>query len=207
MKRFLAVMAFTVALAGCSSDSEGEQMVRTGDARPSQSSDGRLDRDPSPLTLQDVRRFPVESPERAVMQLLFWAQWGSAPNVAAAYDPVITDRLGVTFITAPYAWLRPQLVVSRPRIVSHTANARGEFIGVELASKSYPFQRDSFSLRRGAGGRWFVVYDTLAERGLQAMVTENTAKNPAKPGHAALAAGKKAAQNFRDTGTSILLGG
>jgi hypothetical protein len=141
--------------------------------------DGRLVTDPSPLTLEDVHRRPVGSPEYTVMSLLFWAQWGSPANIVAEYDPGVARLLGVSNLVGAWESIRQSIVTSLPKIVFKQTDAANQaFVGMLFETTLGPPTRQSFVLRRMAGG-WRIVYDTLLESALPGYVAEQVTPNPA----------------------------
>jgi len=159
--------------------------------------DGSLRVNPRLLTLADVRKVPPGSPGRTLFELFFWAQWGSAPNIVAAYDPAVVRAVGVDDLTGAYALRRASLLASQPRITNTVSTSFGATVTVELLRRNEVPDRQSFTLRR-IGGRWRVVYDTLLEDGIAAHVQgrETPASATAVP-DAAAKAGIFAARRYR----------
>jgi hypothetical protein len=96
------------------------------------------------------------------MQTLFWAHWGSAPNVLASYDASVRRLVGVQGVGA-YSYARPALANSFPRIVDVAGSPEGTFVALELYSRDSPVRRESFLLKR-EGNEWAITYDTLLDR-------------------------------------------
>jgi hypothetical protein len=160
-------------------------------------SDGSLRINPKPLTLDQVRASPKGSPERTLFELLFWAQWGSAPNVVAAYTPEVVRAVGVANLSGAYGQQRATLLSSLPRITSVVTTSFGVAVTVELLRRNTTPAPQSFTLRR-VGGRWRVVYDTLLENGLAAYVqTINTPASAKTAPDSAVKAGIAAAADYR----------
>lgn len=160
-------------------------------------SDGSLRVDPKPLTLEEVRRTPAGSPARSLFELFFWAQWGSAPNVVAAYPPEVARAVGADILSGAYAQQRVTLLSSLPRITSTVKTAFGVVVTVELLRRNAVPARQSFTLRR-VEGRWLVVYDTLLEDGIAAYVQNREAPASGKQvPDAAIKAGMAAAARYR----------
>ena len=184
-------------------------MVRTGQPEVRQLPNGRLDSDPAPLLLKSVEDQPDGSAEQAIIQMLFWAQWGSAPNVVDSYDPAIVAALGLPTLTGSYALLRPQLVASQIRFVEVKKSGRQVFVAVELTSKTLPPARESFLMRRSSRGlstvAWRIVYDTLLERGLNSYVQTTEARNPQRPDPQAIRKGEQAASGYRNAFSTLQL--
>ena len=163
--------------------------------------DGSLRVDPPPLSLEAVRRAPEDSPARTLLELFFWAQWGSAPNIVAAYLPAVVRALGAEDLAGAYGAERASLLSSRPRIANTVRKRFGVVVTVELLRRNELPARHSFTLRR-VGGRWRVAFDTLLEEGIAAYV--QTRDTPAHAGAGAAAvpdaaekAGIAAAREYR----------
>jgi hypothetical protein len=161
----VGVAVLGLALAGCGG-SDSDQMVRSGTPQVEQKADGRLTSTPAPLTVAEVEQQPGDSAQRAVMQAIFWTQWGNLPAVIDLYDDRIVDILGVARITGGYDYLRPELSTARPRVVSTRTDHGGQFVSIELASTRGAPAQEGFLLRR-RGGVWRIVYDTLLERAIE----------------------------------------
>jgi hypothetical protein len=149
-------------------------------------SKGRLKADPDPLTLTDLSRVPKDSPQETVLRLYFWAQWGSAPNIAAVYDRAFQEGLGIPRIADAFVAVRPELLISSPRIVGTERNRLGTLVTVELRTRYGRPQLESFLLQRRSGG-WVIVYDTLLQRAMGTLAQSRVVAGRAKPGRAALA--------------------
>ena len=168
MRREPCAVAVAVAMlvAGCGgSDSGTDRMVRTGEADPKVTAEGKLASNPSPLTLKRLDELDAGSAEQSVMTLFFWAQWGNLPAVVDAYDPAVLDEVGVSAITGSYAWLRPSLLASQPHIISVERGGKNTFVGLELRTTTAAPTRESFIVHR-VDGEWRVAYDTLLDRGI-----------------------------------------
>jgi hypothetical protein len=177
-RAFLAGVLISLALlwSGCGGANKSDAGARPTFGGAQLGNDGRLIGDPSPLTVADLDRQPEASPQRAVMETLFWAQWGSTPNVLSMYDPRVRRSLGVNAASA-YAFLRAQLVTSYPRVVAARKGRAGTFVGVEMFSKNTPVRRESFLLEK-RGGDWRIVYDTLLDRALVAYIRIRVSGDP-----------------------------
>jgi hypothetical protein len=191
----VVALASASLLAGCNSGSE--KMVRTGSQPARITADNRLDSDPSPLSLADVARFRAGSPQRAVMQLMFWAQWGNFPAIPDSYDSRVVRRLGIPRITDSYSWLAPSLVSAKPRFVAYRRVGRDAFLGMELLTRQYAPTRDSFVLHPSSAG-WKIVWDTLLARSLSGYTTSRLVPNSGTPSLRARRAGDAAAKAYRD---------
>lgn len=192
-----AAIVIAVLAAGCSVDGDDDnQMVRTANGDIEQLPNGKLERTPPPLTLAAVERERKGSVRAVLMELFFWAQWGSAPNLVDPYDPAVVRSLGVRPLTGAFSLLRTQLADAQPRVIS-TARRNGlAFVAVELASKENEPQRESFLLRR-VRGDWKIVFDTLLERGLKSWGEFRAAGRPRTSPAAAAALGDRVAERYR----------
>ena len=207
MRRLLAAgaVACGLGLAACGG-SGTDQMVRTGTVPIEQKVDGRLAANPSPLTIADVDKQPAKSAQRAVLQLIFWAQWGNLPAVVAGYERRVVDGVGVTSIAGTYDYLRPQLLLSQTRITSTRPSGGGQFVSLELANTSGPPSREGFLMHR-RNGAWRVVYDTLLESAVEGYTISQQEPGRDDPSLSAKRNGARAAQRYRDVYSSIVLAG
>jgi hypothetical protein len=173
-----ATLLAAIVLGGCGAKSAVDPGVPVNGVTRVLS-DGRLVTNPPPLTLEDVNRRPVGSPEYTVMSLLFWAQWGSPANIAAEYDPGVARLIGVSNLVGAWESIRQSIVTSLPKIVFEQTNTSKSqaFVGVLLENTLGAPTRQSFVLRRMAGG-WRIVYDTLLEGALPGYVAEQVTPNP-----------------------------
>jgi hypothetical protein len=201
-----AALATALPMVGCGgSDSGTDQMVRTGAPDPQADADGRLASNPAPLTVEKLEEMQRGTAEKAVMTLLFWAQWGNYPSVVDGYDADVVDSL-VTAITGAYAWLRPSLLVSQPRLVSVRPAGDNTFVGVELRSTNGAPTRESFLMHRVAGD-WRLRYDTLLDRGIFGAAIQRLTPDPNAKTQPArvLREAEAEAQRYRDTYPSLAL--
>ena len=169
-----------------------------------QKADGTLSSTPSPLTLGDVEKQPDGSAARAVMQLIFWAQWGNLPAIFNIYDSRVAGTLGVSKIAGSYDYLRSELLTSRPRIIATQPSGGGQFVSLELTSTRGAPTREGFLMRR-RNGAWRIVYDTLLERALDGSTIAELAPGDPTPSMSARRAGARAAGLYRDTYPSLVL--
>lgn len=192
----VAGVLLSVAASGCGTkvDRVGVAQQPSGEVR----ADGRLTADPKPLTLKDVDAQPSGSPQRAVLTLWFWAQWGSAPNIIAAYDPKVVERTGQLNVLGAYAAIRQSVLQTRPRIVSVQQGNGVTTVLLEVLSRTSTPARHSFALER-VDGKWLIENDTLLEGALPGYVQSITQRTPvgAKPDAAAVRAGLNAAATYR----------
>lgn len=172
-------------------------MVRTGPSPAKVRANGTLTSDPTPLTLADLRKQRRGSPAWCVLQLLFWAQWGSYPNLPTAYDPRVLARVGTASFTGAYAAIRPQLAASRPDILDVQQSPRGALVTLRFLTATGPPTRDSFLLRLRRG-RWVVVFDTLLERALSTWAQSRIDTLTRQPSARAIRAGSRLSERYRD---------
>ena len=173
-------------------------MVRTGKPTVTVRADGTLSANPALLTLDDINRQPVGTPRRAVLEQLFWAQWGSWPDIFEGYAPTIGSVVGRENLTGAYVILRPQLTASKPRFVATRVTGGRAAVHLELLSATGAPNYESFVLRR-LRGRWLIISDTLLERGLKTYVTQRFDGDiaGAKPTRRAVLAGIDATARYR----------
>jgi hypothetical protein len=204
-----AVAAIAAALlsGGCSvSDDESpDEMTRTGPLPAEPGPDGRLDADPSPVTLKDVGRQPPGSPQRVVMQLVFFVQWGNLPATTDLYDARIVAGLGRDRIVNGYGWLSPTLGFTRPQIRDTRTEGENAFVNFELLSKRFPPTRETVVLRR-RGKDWRIAWDTLLARSLSGVALASQAPNPAKPNLSARRAAEAEERRYRTLAASVARG-
>ena len=203
VRHLLAALGATVlVLTGCGG-SDTDKMVRTGTAPIARKADGSLASNPAPMTMQDVRKQPEDSPQRTVMQLIFWAQWGNLPAIIDMYDPRVVTGIGTASITGGYDYLRPQLLNSLPRVVDARNSSGGRFISLELTGTSGGPAREGFLLRR-RNGVWKVVYDTLLERAIEANTISELAPGDPSPSSRVMRSGVRAAERYRNRYPTLL---
>lgn len=201
-----ALLGSTAAVAGCTAAGCGPtgdraaRLTRAEPIVPATLGGPRLRRTPSPLTLQDVKR---SSPggEQTVMLQLFYAQWGSWPNVFAMYDPRVQHALGNDLVTSAYELNRTYLLNIFPRDFAIRRTPLGLLVTLNFWSVAQPPSPQSYLLRR-INGTWRVAYDTFLAgtiRGTaQARAQERIAPNAKTPSTRAVRAGAAAAQVFRN---------
>lgn len=157
--------------------------------------DGSLKVDPAPLSLRDVRKEQEGSAPRKVVELWFWAQWGSAPNIVASYAPRIVSALSPEDLSGAYASKRASMLATRPRIVNSVTTSAGTTLTVDALRRNASPERLTFTLQR-SDGRWQIVYDSVLEEGIAAY-TQNLRDSTGKPTEAAVRAGIEAARAYR----------
>ncbi len=198
-----AVVVASVCIGGCDTErTDSDRMVRTGAPKVEVGANGRLNANPAPLTLKDLSRFKSGSAEAAVMQLLFWTQWGNLPSIVDAYDPRVVRRLGVSNLTGAYSWLRPQIASSKAQLLLVRRRGTTRFVGIELLSKDADPTRESFLLRRSEG-EWRILYDSLLEQALKAHTVARLSGDSPRPSSRVVKVAERAAQQYRDIYPSI----
>lgn len=209
MRRALALglaagLALAVVGCGASEINNKDDGASVSDGGTT-SKGGRIRDVPRPLRLADLRRERQGSAASAVLRLLYFAQWGSAPNIAAAYDPVVRERVGVSNIVGTYSQQRAALATSRVRIVERLDRGTGAFIALDVSRADARSARHSYSLRRRLG-RWRVVFDTLLEDGLSTYVASTYSRSAVDqpPDGAAARRGRQAADAYRRLFVSTL---
>jgi hypothetical protein len=197
--RFLSsalALVLVSVVAGCSVSNDKGSMVKTGPSPATVKGNGRLSSEPGALSIADVKAQPKGSASARVIELLFWAQWGSIPNVMAAYDPRVPPRVGTSSFVSAYEFVRPQLVGARPKIIEESKSTAGTLVTLRLLTTSFPPQRESFLLSHSRG-QWLVVFDTLLERALTAWGQHEVDPQARRVSNAAILAGERLSQRYR----------
>lgn len=200
-KSFLGVSALLILVAGVALFAGS----RFGNADPAtgvpiERLDGSLSQPPAPLSLQDVEKQSDGSAARAVVELWYWGQWGSVPNLLASYDPAVLDAVGTENVAGAYAGQRGFLVASNPNVLEEVEGPSGTVVNIEALRQNQIPVEYSFTLRE-QDGEWRIVFDTLLESALASYIqTENTPDPDAVAADvpaAAKKAGRKAAAQYR----------
>ena len=160
--------------------------------------DGSLVADPAPLSLEDLSAVPTGSASEAVLRLWYWAQWGSPPNIIAAYSPEVVSGLGAVNIAGAYSLKRAGMVSSRPRIAGEVRGDAGPSSRWRRCGATWT---GALRLHHGAGGRALGdPFDTLLESGIAAWAQFDAMPDPnaADVPTAAAKAGINAARRFRE---------
>ncbi len=199
---FIALAVVGAMLTGCGG-SGSDQIVRTGTLPVARKADGTLASNPPPLTVADVEKEPAGSARRAVMQLIFWAQWGNLPAIVDAYDNRVVESVGVTRIVGTYDLIRADLLSSRPRIVAQRPTGDAQFVAVEFSRAHRRPVAESFVVHR-RDGAWRVAYDTLLGRNIEGFVHAQQAPGDASPSAAVRRIGQRAVQRYRDLYPSLV---
>jgi len=164
--------------------------------------DGSLTRLPDPLSLDDLDRFPRDSPQQAVFRLWFYGQWGSSLNTVGLYDRRVRRMIGDSAVAGAYAAERLGMLDSHPIVRSVARNAGGTLVTVDMLTTSEPPRREFFLLRRQSAG-WRIIYDSVLARALPAYVQAQMGLATAPPDSAvylrAIAAGTNAVNRYRMT--------
>jgi hypothetical protein len=154
------------------------------------------------LRQADLRKFPADSPQRAVLTLWYWSQWGSWPNVVAAYAPTVRGTVGDNRLAGSYAQQRGSMQVSQFEIREvNTAPTATVVTTIVRPSGGAPIP-ESWTLRQGAADRWEVVHDTFLERALpdyvQTVAQDRIAPGASKIDPRARIAGRRARETYRN---------
>jgi hypothetical protein len=183
VRAIASALGIATMLSACATPGRPDPIVRTGPSPAVEQPDGKLSADPAPLDLTDLANEPKGSASRTVLELLFWAEWGGTPFVTELYARDTVSTVGPKALAKDYELLRPELLRTRPEVAIACRQDGLTFVGVILRSKDNPPRRESFLLRRRAGG-WRVVSDTLVERGLERapVVARPTARDAAGAG-------------------------
>jgi hypothetical protein len=190
------VPALAAALVGgCAG--ERDHIARTAPASPKALSDGRLDRNPTPLSGRDVAAQPKGSARQAVYALWFWAQWGGTPQAVAMYGSRIRRALGDQRIADALTEVRTSLATSSLEVIEAIKSRQGTTILVRERSATAGPTLDSFLLRR-QNGDWVVVADTLLQRALGAEARSRAeGPIPARPTRRGVMAAAAAGRRYR----------
>jgi len=186
------LLVSTVVLTGCGGGAK-DTMVRTGSPTLERDAQGRLRTAPAPLTLSDVARQKRDTPQRTVVSVLFWAQWGSVSNVLVAYDARVISRLGRNTVADAFMHARDQFLRSAPRIAGARIRGPRATVLVEMYSQLEPPKPHSYELVQRDGG-WVVVYDTVLEGALSSNALQRVDPNAPTPNRAALQAAARIAR-------------
>src|SRR4051794_38007010 len=147
---WLCILAAALVASGCGPFSEDSKTTSSG---------------PKLLTVADLKKYPDRSPEAALLEHIFFIQWGSAQNLVAGLDPNVTASVGVPEIVDGYSFLRPSMSASRLRITGKKKTSAGTLLTFEILPRSGAAQPDSVLLRK-VGKNWIIVYDGLLDRGI-----------------------------------------
>ena len=131
------------------------------------------------VTVEDLDRYPDDSPEAAFLKHYFYIQWGSARNVVAALDPRVPRAVGVPELIDAYAFLRPGLAASRLRFTGKMNTREGALITFEVLPRSGAAQSDSALLRKTRDDNYVILYDGLLDRGIPGSIRAAAAGEPA----------------------------
>jgi hypothetical protein len=195
-----AVGVLVVALSSLLGCGGGSNITRTGRTPVVQRADGRLNRDPDPVSIAQIKRLPRDSPQSVVLQVWFYAQWGSAPSIVRFYDPRVVSTIGAATIANAFARERDDMLGMTPRLGSVVRGPGGRLVTVTLLSATAAPEPESYLLRR-RGGVWRIVHDSVLEHALRDYVQVKTQQRVA-PGAPradprAVAAGVRAATRYR----------
>jgi hypothetical protein len=174
---------------------------------------GRLAGAPPPLSEAQIRRATKEgSPDRAVLNFLYWARWGSLPSVVSAYDPRVVARVGAVQIAGGWERLGPSLQDIQPRIVGSRRGRRGSVdVTVRILRENAGPQDASFTVHRIPGrSGWYLAFDTMLEDAIGPAVASAVSRQPLSepPAPEAQRAGAAVASKFRRAGNrAVALGG
>jgi hypothetical protein len=167
-----------VLLAGCG----GGDRDDGADGRPATA---------PPLSPRDIDRVRERSPEHTVMEVWFWAQWGSPLNIVPLYDERVLDSVGLERLAGAYAFRRAELLRGPPKIAFVRRASFGTVVGVTAAEG-----QESFILRR-QGDTWRVVYDTVLERGLNGYIQSLGQDADGRASRSAIRQARSAAAAYR----------
>jgi hypothetical protein len=194
----LLLVCAAAVFAGSRLNEEGPEPSNDGDASAAAARlPGSLASDPPMLGTKDLGSARAGSASERVLQLWYWGQWGSIPNVIATYDPAVVESVGAADIAGAYSQQRSFLATTRPELVDETEQQDIRLVTVRARRRDAPPQSFAFNLRR-TDGEWHVIFDTLLESALATYVQTQSMSDPnEKPSYAAVRAGAQAALDFR----------
>jgi hypothetical protein len=160
--------------------------------------EGSLAEVPGLMRLRDVRKARSGSASEKVLELWYWAQWGSIPNIIATYDPTVVSEVGASDLAGAYSLQRSYLAAARPELVDESESDGFAFVTLRALRADDKPQSLGFTLRR-TGGEWRVVFDTLLESALATYVQYRNTPDPNSRNVpvAAVRAGIEAARKYR----------
>jgi hypothetical protein len=155
------------------------------------------------MSYEEVARAKDGSPERAVLQLMFWGQWGSPQGVLAQYSPRAVRVAGADNIAGIYLANRDYLASTLPRIETIRSVGRRRLVALRLLTLESPPRAESFVLTPSRHG-WEILSDSFVESSLAGYVQgvkqkqlHPGAPDDATPDREAVAAGQKALAEYR----------
>jgi hypothetical protein len=208
-KLIAGAVAISVVASGCSNgggSADTARIVRTGSSVEVRN--GKLTGSPDPLTFAQISKAGAGTPAGTVMTLFFWTQWGSIPNVVAMYDPRIRAALGSITIADAYEDQRAAALATEVAVQDVVRSRLGTVVTVDGLTRDFPPSRDSFLLSR-RNGRWYILQDTVLERGLAAIAGARASRglSGAAAARREQVAGAVAARNYRNLMIRALGGG
>lgn len=175
-----------LAVAGCGA---------SGDATRDARSEAELPR-------QDPALVAPGSPGAAVRRLWTLIEKGAAPAAVDSYLPRVRRRAGVSALAGGLSDAAFQLrTLATPVVIQRLNTSRGALLTVLAQQRKNGDRsfRGTFLLQRVAG-RWLIAYDTLLATAIPGYVTnlvQASVRPGARPGAKAVAAGLRAASDFR----------
>jgi hypothetical protein len=153
---------------------------------------------PSIVSAQQLARYPINSPQRATMTIIRFAQLDDEFAVVAEYQPKVRAVLGDTTIAAAYDLQRSDLIDITPTILGVQSTPQGDVLTLEETPRTGAPTLDTFVFRQ-VHGVWLVAYDSLLERALAYYTqTQIDPATSAAPSHRALLAGEAEASLYRN---------
>lgn len=132
---------------------------------------------PRLLTVRDLDKYPSNSPEAAMFRHFFFIQWGSARDLIATLDPLVTEQVGLPPLVKAYAFVRPGLAAAKFRVVGKTDTSQGKLITYEILPQEGKVQAESALLGR-AGNSYVILYDSLLESAIPESIRATAAAQP-----------------------------
>jgi hypothetical protein len=154
------------------------------------------------LEQADLRKFPAGAPQRAVLTLWYWSQWGSWPNVVTAYAPAVRKAVGDDRIAGTYAQQRGTMQLSQIEIRGVDTGSTATVVRTIIRPPAGAPIAESWTLREGAAHGWEVLHDTFLERGLtpyvQAVTQDRVAPGASKIDPRAQLAARRAREAYQN---------
>jgi hypothetical protein len=144
------------------------------------------------------------SPGGVVIRLWRFLKVGAVPPAILLYDPKVRQNVGLGTLAGVLAAQESTVGPLNVAIQDVQRTPVGTLVLANGQSSSGPAQAYSFLLQKKAG-RWYVVYDTLVGKSIEALVahqTDGSSTPDANLSARARRAGTVAARNFRSAWVS-----
>jgi hypothetical protein len=144
------------------------------------------------------------SPGGVVIRLWRFLKFGAVPPAVLLYDPKVRRDVGLGALAGVLAAQESTVGPLNVAIRDVQRTPVGTLVLANGQNSSGPAQAYSFLLQK-KGGRWYVVYDTLVGKSIEALVahqTDGSSTPDAQLSARARRAGSAAARNFRSAWVS-----